>query len=266
MSSIITKRKEISNTFLKISFLEDITEEFGNTLPFPSKHEITTEYVYYWLIRGYFGTKKSQEYLNDIKSRFLINYKEKIKETSHFSSIETRQIHELKEFQKLKSISINIINHSNRFDSSNDFVFWCLKLYTEDLIRERGICQYSTLLEFGEKHFYSLTQTKNKTCKDYSTLKSKCKSIINYYINNNYKLDKYERKLTNEELLMLRSKNMLKVNENKKLDNNKIVKNFLTGMFVDDYKKNDNWNVSLISKTLKLSRNTIYRVIKEENL
>lgn len=259
--NIISKNASETNTFLKIVFREDMSEEFGNTLPFPSKHFLDGNFTYYWLIRGFFNTKNSCEYINDIKARFLITYKEQIKDTKHYYTKENQlNIFELKQFQNLKSISINIINQTNRFDSSKDMVFWCLKMYCEDIIEERGLCDYDTLLRFGEKHLKDDT-------KDFSTLKSKCRSIINYYINKNYELDKYRRKMNDEELSMSRSKNMTKVREKIRDNNTTKIKNFLSGMFIEEYKKpNGKWNVSLISKELNVSRNTIYRVIKEENL
>lgn len=265
--SIISKKEqkqnEISDTYLKIICNSDISEDFGNELPYPTKHFISDrKIVYYWLILGYFGTKNSLEYINDIKARFLITYKDKIEKTSHYPTYE-KLVNplKLKQFQKLKSKSISIINQTTRFDNSQDFIFWCLKLYCEDIIQERGLCDYETLLEFGITNFQD-------DVKDFSTLKSKCRNIINWYIDRDYKLSKYERKTkTEEEWIMSRSENMIKVRKNIKEQNILKVKNFLSGMFIDDYKKpSGKWNITKISKDLNLHRETISKIIKEENL
>ena len=159
----------------------------------------------------------------------------------------------------------NIINKSNRFDNSQDMVFWCLKLYAEDVIQERGIVCYDDLMSFGEK--FNLYEDINSNKGQKSTFKSKCRGIVNYYINNGYKLSKYQRKLTDEELSMSRSENMTKIRLNIKKENNEKVKRYLTGLFPETLKKpNGKWNVSKISKDLKLSRPTIIRIIEEENL
>lgn len=265
--NIITKNtiktnKKVSDTYLKIEFNNDISEDLGDVLPYPTKHYIDSrKIVYYWLISGFFGTKNSLDFVNDIKARFLITYKNQIEKTSHFPTSEKLvEPLKLRQFQNLKSKSISIINRTTRFDNSNDFVFWCLKLHCEDLIKQYGICQYETLLEFGVTNF-------ENDVKDFSTLRCKCRNIINWYIDRDYKLSTYQRKLSDKELKMSRSKNMSKVRENIKKDNTSKIKNFLTGMFVDEYKKvNGSWNITKISQNLNVSRNTVYRVIEEENL
>ena len=77
--SIISKNKDISNynhTYLKITSYNDLSREFGNVVPYPTKHIVNdTNFVYFWLIDGFFHTNKSTEFINDIKSRFLISFK-----------------------------------------------------------------------------------------------------------------------------------------------------------------------------------------------
>lgn len=257
--SIITKKIEkINNTTLRLTSNSCLSEEFGNILPYPNHHYINGDtYIYYWFIKGFFGTNNSIEYINDIKSRFLITYKELVREIKHYNN-ETKSYYELKHFQNLKSKTIGIINNTNRYDNSNDFIFWCLKLYSEEVILERGLIDYDTLFEFGHVNFGQCDSL--KCCKDLSTLKSKCRSIVNYYIYRDYQLDRYIKKMTNEELIMSRSKNMKKQMEIIKENNYKKLKNFLSGMFVEEYKKkNGKWNITKLSKDLKMSRNTIYK-------
>jgi len=265
--NIISNNKKNVNTFLKITFKCDISEDLGDLLPFPVKHSITNVFEYTWNIRGFFGTKKSIDFINDIKSRFLITYRDKIIKTELKQNTSFELVQELKEFQNLKSKTVEIINNTNRFDSNRDMVFWCLKLYTEKIISERGLIEFETLLEFGLKHFSK--KSNNIKGKDYSTIKSKCRSIINYYINNDYKPFKDRQKSikTKEEITMTRRENATKQHKKMKEDNIKKVKNFLSGMFYEDYKKpNGKWNISLISSTLKISRTTLYKIIEEENI
>ena len=267
--SISKNIEEINNTCLKITFNQDITEDMGELIPYPQKHFIANQiFVYYWYIDGFFGTNKAIEFINDIKARFLISYPNKINEIRHFDTKEIAHLH-LRQFQGLKSRTIAIINKTNRFDGSTDFIFWCLKLHAEDLIKEMGCVYYEDLLSFGAANFGG---TQTKSCKDYSTLKSKCRSIVNYYINKNYKLDRYEKKYKTkselEELKMTRQENMRlqnqKLKENKK---NKII-HFITGLYAPNFKfksgKNvGKWNVSKISKELNISRPTIIKHLTE---
>jgi hypothetical protein len=261
---IITQKNKKVNTLLKITFKSDISEEFGQILPFPHKHYINNANTYYWLLNGYFGTNKSIEYINDIKARFLLSYKDKIVNIDYFNNNDEKLINplELKSFQKLKSLAIKQINLSNRFDGTNDFVFWCLKIEAEEMILKYGLVQYDNLLDWGYLHFKDKIGA--KALKDYSTLRAKCKSIVNYYIERDYKLDRYIRKCTNEELKMSRSENMKKQMEKIKDNNYKKVKHFLSGMFIEEYKKpNGKWNYSKIGTSLKLSRKTIKKHIEE---
>lgn len=253
------------NTVLKIEcYGSDVSVSFGNEVPYPNRRHSSNDsfnkFTYEWLIDGYFYTIKSSDFINDIKARFLLSF-ENIKEVKTYNVPNNEEkTYKLKRFQNLKSIpNHKISEYTNRFDSSPDYVFWCLKIYTEDIIKQRGLCEYETLLRYASLHF-------SDHKKGFSTVKSKCRSIINYYINKDYKLDKYERKFTNEELKMTRQENIIKKNKKVKNDNTMKVKNFLTGMFIDEYKKNGKWNILKISKDLKMSRNTIYRVLQEENL
>jgi AraC-like DNA-binding protein len=260
LNTIITNKNEIINTTLKITFREDISQDLGNVLPYPNKHYIADYIVYYYYIEGFFGTKDSINYINDIKSRFLITYKDKIKEIKHYNNIDkVDYLHKLKHFQNLKSRTIQIINQNNRYDNKEDFRFWVLKLFAEDSIREKSLITYQELLDFGLLN--DLECQKN-------SLKSKCRSIVNYYINNDYKIyTKYKRKTkNNKELKMTRQENQKQMVEKIKQDNIKKVKNFLTGMFAAEYKKKEKWNISKISKELKMSRTTLTKIIKEENL
>jgi len=258
-------REKVNNTCIKITFNQDITEDFGNALPYPQKHFINEQiWVYYWYIDGFFGTYKALDFLNDIKARFLLSYPNAIDQIRHFPTEEDTNLH-LRHFQGLKSKAVAIINKTSRYDNKDDFIFWCLKLEAERLIQEHNQVRYDWLLDFGLVNF---GETSTKKCKDTSTLKSKCRSITNYYIERSFKLDRYEKKYKTknelEELKMTRKENAQKVSQEKKEKNSKRIQNLLSGMFAVEYKKpNGKWNVSKISKELNLSRETIHKHLKE---
>lgn len=266
---IITEKEyESNNTCLKITFNSDITEDMGNSLPYPQKHfinegEYFNQYVYYWYINGFFGTKAGLDFLNDIKARFLITYPSQIDKIRHFPTEEQANLH-LKHFQGLKSKAVAIINKTSRYDNKADFIFWCLKLEAERLITERGQVLEDWLIDFGMVNFGS---TSTKACKDASTLKSKCRSITRYYAMKNYQLDCYQKKYNTpeelEELKMNRTENAIRVSKEKKENNAKRIQNTLTGMFGFEYvKPNGKYNVSKLAKDLNLSRETITKHLK----
>lgn len=267
--SITKNNEEINNTCLKITFNQDITEDMGELIPYPQKHFIANQiFVYYWYIDGFFGTNKAIEFINDIKARFLISYPNKINEIRHFNTKENAYLH-LKQFQGLKSRTIAIINKTNRFDGSTDFIFWCLKLHAEDLIKEMGCVYYEDLLSFGAANFGG---TQTKSCKDYSTLKSKCRSIVNYYIDKNYKLDRYEKKYKSQnelkELKMNRQENANRMSKLKKETTRQKIVALIYSLWSNDFKfhtgKNiGKWNVSKLSKELEISRPTLIKHLTE---
>lgn len=258
---IAEKKKNINNTCLKIVFNDDIGDDFGNTLPYPSKHYIAAGlWSYTWILDGFFGTNKALEFLNDIKARFLITYPHEIDEIRHFNTKEESRVR-LKHFQGLASKARAIIKTTARYDGKDDFIFWCLKLEAENLIEQTGQVRYDWLLDFALLNF---GETSTKKCKDSSTLKSKCRSITNYYIERNFELDKYQRKTkTDKEWILTRTENMKRIKTEEAEKNRKALQNFLSGMFANDYKKkNGKWNVAKISKALNMSRPTVAKHLK----
>jgi hypothetical protein len=245
-----------TNTTLLVVARNDLSYSFGNELPYPQKHFMSGNvFKYFWNINGFFGTNKSINYMNDIKARLHITFKNTIVETKHYNNYQSSTL-ELSHFQGLKSIAINIINKTNRYDNTKDFIFWCLKLYAEDMIRESGVITYDILFQFAENNFWNDLGT--RSCKDYSTLKAKCRSIVNYYICKEYRLDKYVRKLTDEEYKMTRSQNMKRIKKRQAEETKKKVEHFMSGLFIDDYKKpNGKWNKSKIADALGITRPTL---------
>lgn len=160
------------NTKISIKIRGDGSELFEYELPFPHRYNRTGEvYNAEWLINGFFGTAKGIAYLNDIIARFCLSM-EVI--STKVTSSESGNI-ELSQFQGLKSI----VRHKDyeRGLSSKDNIFWAIKYYTEDLIKEYGegkIVPYSLIESFAFARFID-------RAKDKSTLKAKCRSIWNWY-------------------------------------------------------------------------------------
>jgi len=160
------------NTKLSITIQGDGSEIFDYSLPHPLKYTRNgNRYTLEYALNGYFSTKASNEYLNDIIARFTLSMKVL---STNISSTEDAGI-ELSYFSGLKSIKR--ANDYERGDRGEDNIFWSIKLYTEDLIRQSGegnLIAYSLLESFAFSRFIERS-------KDKSTLSAKCRSIWNWY-------------------------------------------------------------------------------------
>ena len=207
-----------------------------------------------WLINGYPGTNKSREYFNDIIARFIIAYKEYKPERlpyrpelSREAIIDINHSHELKEFQNLPSLywanEKNIWTHESV--GTIDQIFWAIKLYTEELIKEFGEgtpIPYEMLEDYAFRNFFDR--------KDRSTLKAKCRNIWNWYNDRGWKMTRRERALTNAK----------SIKEKKRRQ----ILNAVTGIMKDEYIKDDGtWNKYKLAKDLGMSFHTINKHIKE---
>jgi len=165
------------NTKLSITIQGDGSEIFDYSLPHPIKYTRNgNRYTLEYAIKGYFSTKSSYEYLNDIIARFTLSMKVL---STNISSTEDTGI-ELSYFKGLKSIKR--ANNYEKGDRGEDNVFWSIKLYTEDLIRQSGegnLIAYSLLESFAFSRFIERS-------KDKSTLKAKCRGIWEWYENINW--------------------------------------------------------------------------------
>jgi len=216
-----------------------------------------------WLINGYPGTAKAREYFNDIIARFIIAYKEHKPERLPYRPELARDaikdlntIHELKEFQNLPSLywanKKKIKSHESV--GTIDQVFWAIKLYTEELIKEFGEgipVPYEIIQDYAFRNFFDR--------KDKSTLRGKCRNIWHWYDNRGWTIPK------RKEWKMTRSE---RAKENAKLKKQRaraILLGFIqNNLLADEYKKADGtWNVTKLSKATKLSRPTIINHLKE---
>ena len=216
-----------------------------------------------WLINGYPGTKKSREYFNDIIARFIIAYKQNKPERLPYKPIfereaiiDTKHTWELKNFQNLPSLywanekEIWTTNSTGTIDQ----IFWAIKIYTEELIKEFGEgvpVSYELLQDFAFRNFFDR--------KDKSTLRAKCRNIWNWYNERSWTIPK------RKEWKMTRSE---RAKENAKLKKQRaraILLGFIqNNLLTSEYKKADgSWNITKLSKATKLSRPTIINHLKE---
>ena len=160
------------NTKISITIQGDGSEIFDYSLPLPHNYYRNGNiYAIEYIINGFFHTKRGIAYLNDILARFTLSMQ--VLKTEVTSS-EDDGI-ELSYFQGLKSV----VRHKNyeSVDIGQDNIFWAIKLYTEDLIKESGegnLIAYSLIESFAFARFID-------RAKDKSTLKAKCRSIWNWY-------------------------------------------------------------------------------------
>ncbi len=243
------------NTKLSITIQGDGQEIFDYSLPHPLKYTRNgNRYTLEYALNGYFSTKASNEYLNDIIARFTLCMKVL---STNISSTEENGI-ELSYFQGLKSIQR--ANDYERGDRGEDNVFWSIKLYTEDLIKQSGegnLIAYSLLESFAFSRF-------TERSKDKSTLKAKCRGIWNWYNELDWIIPARQNKLTAEELKMTRSENAKLVAKNKTEKNRKTIINCITGLYAEELKKkNGKWHLAKIADRLSMTRETVSKYIKE---
>ena len=264
---------ETTNTYLYMKFSEDVSEEFGNVLPYPHKHyhnysqinRKLSSIVYVWLLDGFFNTNANYEYFNDIIARMIIHFKHlKVEKQKHYKITHfanDKDTYKLKDFQNLDSIKRKVKNYESVNSLKTvDQVFWALKLFAEDCIKQDNFIVYSQLESFAFTNFIDRT-------KDKSTLKAKCRSIWNYYNNKDFALDlKYIRKTkTNKELKMTRQENAKKLAQSKIEENYKKVVNVITGLGADEMfktKSSNKWNAVKIAKYLNISAHTVRKHLK----
>jgi len=160
------------NTKLSITIQGDGSEIFDYSLPLPINYTRNDDiYTLEYVLNGYFHTKSSYEYLNDIIARFTLSMR--VLDTK--ITITKDAGIELSCFQGLKSI----VRHKDyeAIDIGLDNIFYAIKYYVEDLIRESGegnIIAYSLVESFAFARFID-------RAKDKSTLKAKCRSIWTWY-------------------------------------------------------------------------------------
>jgi len=252
-------------------YLNGEGSEFLNyKLPIPTYLEHYNKgYAVAWCIEGYFGTKKSEEFLNDIIARFLLSfadlspkrlpYKPEVKKDNKTAHI-LNKAYSLKSFStKLKSIKkkTEIPQRAEQFE---DLIFWAIKLMAEDLIREYGLIPYELLEDFALNQFLAK--------KDRSTLRAKCRSVFNYYELKDFKIKekKYENNQKKYEgTKMTRIENITKINLERAEEKKRKILNITSGMFADDYKfkTSKKWNYTKLAKDLGMAKDTVKKYLPQ---
>lgn len=245
------------NTLISFTLKGDGLELFDYDLPQPHTYQrqnIDT-YRISFALNGTFTTIQGIRYLNDILARFTLSFE--VKHT--YKSYTTDEGIELSEFQGLKSIAK--FKNYEKVDNGQDNIFWSIKLYMEDLIKESsGLVAYSLLESFAFNRFVD-------RAKDKSTLKAKCRSIWNWYDERGWTIPKRykrNRKQADKELSMSRAEGARKAREILMKDTRRKILTLVTGIFKDEYKKKSGeWNISKIAKDSGTSRNTVMKYIKD---
>jgi hypothetical protein len=184
----IAPKKQEKNTLFQI--MGDISHLFGNEIPYPQSHYFSNNHnkmVYCWYIDGYFKTQKNVQFINDIIARFKLTADCQL---HSFKSVPMENINpiKLKAFQGLKSLARDKLKEKyQRVETrADDYVFWCLKLYAEDLIRQDGLIVWNSFEKWAFDNFLDLA-------KDKSTLKAKCRNIFNWYFERDWKIGRVNK-------------------------------------------------------------------------
>jgi len=229
-------------------------------LPPPSYLEhLDNGYLLGYLVDGYFGTAAGREFLNDVIGRFLVTFREHRPQRLEYKPHVKPDVgHYYPKILKLREIARHLdslptrSDAPRRADSFEDYVFWAIKLYTEDQIRifGEGIPVPYPIIEE-----WALTQFIDK---ERSTIRAKCRSIWNWYDERGWKLPKRRKwEMTRDERARYNSAQKAEKARRK-------VIGAITGMFRDEYRtKTGRWIISKLAKDLDLSRPTVRKYLKE---
>jgi len=265
---IISKKDKLLQCFWLYFHIKesDGTEWIDYKLPIPTLLKHTHQgCLVGWAIDGHFNTKNGQNYINDIIARFLLSFNEITRipykpVDQVFNSDSTHiyaKVYKLQEFSRqLKSLPTK--KHiPTRADNYDDFTFWAIKLYAEDMIRKTGYIVYSTLENWALSQFVH---------KERSTIRAKCRSVWNWYNNRDFELPKQSRtrKEYMEETMASRTEHIKKVTAEKAKKNRRAIINIMTGLYCNDYKKKSGaWHFGKIAEATGLSSKTVGKIIKE---
>ncbi len=148
---------------------------------------------------------------------------------------------------------------TTRADKFEDFTFWAIKFYCEDLIKSQGIPTADQLIDFALSNFEN---------KSHSTLKAKCRSVWNYYERKDWQLPKTYQKKSKEIVMATRQENIKKVHENTAIKNRNKIKAILDDIFLqNDIKfKNGKYRIGKIAELTNLTRQSVSKYLKEFDL
>lgn len=242
-------------------------------LPIPNYLEHTNNgYIMGYEINGYFGTKNGLEYLNDMIARVLITFKQlkarKLKDYSPPLPLRSvryahtfRRTYELKELQGLKSLEGEKFKPRASADSFEDYTFWAIKFQCEELIKAYGIADYQRLEAFALNNFIE---------KEYSTIRSKCRSVWNWYEQRGWRIPTGYKKVnkTKRQIMASRQEHIKKVHKNRATKTKNKIKAVIDDIFVQDKikLKNGKYKISAIAELAEVHRETVSNYLKEMKL
>jgi len=241
------------------------TEWIDEDLPIPTYHEIINKgYILAYALDGFFGTQNGSQYLNDIIARFLVTfrdfkpsrlpYKPKIEESGNYYP----KIYKLRELSALRSLANKKLPRAAA-DKFEDFTFWAIKFYCEDLIRSQGMATAEQLINFAYNNFEN---------RERSTLKAKCRSVWNWYDQRDWQLQEssYKRKYkdNDEGLKVTRQERALKNAKIAEERSRRKILNCINGLMADHYKKKSgSWHIGKIAADTGLTEKTVSKHLKE---
>ena len=173
------------NSILKIASNSDISDIFGNLVPYPHLHYFDhsiNRKVYGWYLDGFFETKKNTKYINDLIARFIISCDCKLHSLQKIEDTENLTPLNLNAFKGLKSLPKDSFKRDSVKSLINgDYIYTCIVLQAEKFIKNNGIIVYSALEEWAFENFIDIS-------KDKATLKAKCNNCWHWYLDRNWEL------------------------------------------------------------------------------
>jgi len=272
--NLMKSYKKIPTTWLYFKLQGSGVEWIDQGLPIPNYLEHTHKgYILGYEINGYFGTQKSQEYLNDIIARVLITFKDLKACRLNYEPLPPlplrsvrcahtfRTSYDLKDLQKLQSIEGEKYLPRQSADNFEDYTFWAIKFHCEELIKRFGVPEYQRLESFALRSFEG---------KEYSTLKAKCRSVWNWYEKRDWEIPKGYTKVnkTKAQIMASRQEHIKKVNDNRELKTRNKIKSIIDDIFMQEQikLKNGKLKISAIAKLTEIHRKTVAKHLKEMGL
>jgi hypothetical protein len=215
-----------------------------------------------WLIDGFFGTKRGQEYLTDTIAGIMLalnfsgeKWAERLPYAPNLDKDPalqryTAKIYRLKELSRSLPPRPNRRHAPQRADSFDDYRFWAIKLWVEDEIRATGGPVVYERLEA-----WALAQFADK---ERSTIRAKCRSVWAWYEKRSWKI--WEgRKFTMSRTEAAAAARAARTEQGKRR-----VISVMTGLMAGEYKKkNGKWNIAKMARELKMHRDTVAKYVRE---
>lgn len=186
MQNYSTKKID-SGFWLSFQIHGDGSELFEYGLPTPTYYERANNdsYGVYWLLDGYFHTKRGRDYLNDTISKISavckitrrLDFPHRREDILDAGSIK------LSQFGGLPSLRNRTAQYPNA-SKYEDNVFWAIKLEVIMRIRRDGWLDRSCLEDWAFNVFLVGEHVKDK-----STLRAKVRSIYEWYEARNWRVD-----------------------------------------------------------------------------